>query len=87
MQSFEIGSHFHPYKITLIQELHIMKLADLDRWFLNEENYYFSKYILFSDECTFHNGNINRHNLHAASAYPSQTIGKQLGGYSQRPHH
>lgn len=64
------SAHFHPYKVTLTQELHINDEArrlSYCRWFLNvsEENYYFSKHILFSDECIFHNnGNVNRHNLH-----------------------
>jgi len=63
------SSHFHPYK-TLTQELHINDEARrlrYCRWFFNvsEENYHFSKYILFSDECIFHNnGNVNCHNLH-----------------------
>jgi len=63
-------AHFHPYKITLTQELHIddeARRLRYCRWFLNasEENYHFSEYILFSDECIFHNnGNVNRHNLH-----------------------
>jgi len=48
-------AHFHPYKITLTQELHINDEARrlrYCRWFLNvnEENYHFSKYILFSDK-------------------------------------
>lgn len=64
------SAHFHPYKATLTQELHIndeTRRLRYCRWFLNEseENYYFSKYILFSDECTFYNdGNVNRHNMH-----------------------
>lgn len=64
------SAHFHPYKIWLTQELYD---NDKDRrlrycrWLLDtsEENYYFPKYILFSDECIFHNnGYVNRHNLH-----------------------
>jgi len=64
------SAHFHPYKITLTQELHINEEARrlrYCRWFINvsEENCHFSKHILFSDECIFHNnGNVNRHNLH-----------------------
>jgi len=61
------SAHFHTYKITLSQELHINDEACRLRWFhnVNEKNYHFSKYILFSDECFFHNnGNVNRHNLH-----------------------
>jgi len=64
------SARFHPYKVTLTQELHINDEARRLRycqWLLNasEENYYFSKRILFSDECVFHNnGNVNRHNLH-----------------------
>ncbi|EZA51141.1 hypothetical protein X777_10433 [Ooceraea biroi] len=63
-------AHFHPYKIRLTQELHAndeLRRLRYCRWFLDvsEENYYFSKYILFSDECTFqNNGNVNRHNSH-----------------------
>jgi len=64
------SAHFHFYKITLTQKLHINDYARILTYcwsFLNvsEKNYHFSKYILFSDECIFHNnGNINRHNLH-----------------------
>jgi len=64
------SAHFHPYKAVLTQELYIndeTRRLRYCQWFLNEseKNYYFSKYILFSDECTFHNdGNVNRHNLH-----------------------
>ncbi|EFN63132.1 hypothetical protein EAG_00095, partial [Camponotus floridanus] len=60
------SAHFHPYKITLTQELHVNdepRRLRYCRWLLNvsEENYYFPKYILFSDECIFHNnGNVNR---------------------------
>ncbi|XP_026826929.1 zinc finger BED domain-containing protein 1 [Ooceraea biroi] len=64
------SAHFHPYKIRLIQELHAndeLHRLRYCRWFLDvsEENYYFSKYILFLDECTFQNNdNVNRHNSH-----------------------
>ena len=63
-------ARFHSYKAILTQEQHINDEARRLRycqWLLNvsEENYYFSKYILFSDECVFHNNdNVNRHNLH-----------------------
>ncbi|XP_011874347.1 PREDICTED: uncharacterized protein LOC105565619, partial [Vollenhovia emeryi] len=64
------AAHFHPYKVTLTQELHNNDEARRMRycqWLLNvsEENFYFTKYILFSDECTFsNNSTVNRHNLH-----------------------
>ncbi|XP_011883890.1 PREDICTED: uncharacterized protein LOC105571033 [Vollenhovia emeryi] len=64
------SAHFHPYKVVLTQELYANdkpRRLEYCRWLLNvsEENYYFSKYILFSDECTFkNNGIVNRHNSH-----------------------
>ncbi|XP_071578855.1 histone-lysine N-methyltransferase SETMAR-like, partial [Temnothorax nylanderi] len=64
------SAHFHPYKVTLTQELYANdkpRRLRYCQWLLNvsEENYYFSKYILFSDECIFHNdGKVNRHNSH-----------------------
>ncbi|EZA61810.1 hypothetical protein X777_09864 [Ooceraea biroi] len=64
------SAHFHPYKVILTQELHATdkpRRLEYCRWLLNvnEENYYFSKNILFSDECIFqNNGIVNRHNSH-----------------------
>ncbi|XP_011883614.1 PREDICTED: uncharacterized protein LOC105570778 [Vollenhovia emeryi] len=64
------SAHFHPYKVTLTQELFAddaPRRLRFCRWLLDvsEENFYFAKYILFSDECTFHNnGIVNRHNSH-----------------------
>ena len=56
------SARFHPYKITLTQELHIndeIRRLRYGQWLVNvnEENYYFSKHILFSDECVLHNPN------------------------------
>jgi hypothetical protein len=64
------AARFHPYKVTLTQELHVNDEARrlrYSQWLLNvsEQDYNFCKRILFSDECVFHNnGNVNRHNMH-----------------------
>lgn len=64
----KVLAHFHPYKVILTQELHLNEVRRLRycRWLLNvnEENFYFVKHIMFSDECIFHIGIINRHNMH-----------------------
>jgi len=101
MQSFEIGFHFHPYKIILTQELHINDEACRLRycqWFLLniiEENYYFSKYICsrMNDTMmatliaiTYITGISKFLTRCTVSAYSSQIVGECLGGYSRRDH-
>lgn len=64
------SAHFHPYKIQLVQELYVKdkpRRLEYCRWLLNatEEDYYFVKNILFTDECIFQNNGLNnRHNSH-----------------------
>jgi hypothetical protein len=61
---------FHPYHIQLLQELEANDFnirRGFCEWAINkvQEEQDFFKYVLFSDEATFHkNGNLNRHNFH-----------------------
>lgn len=61
---------YHPYKIQRHQELSendFEKRVEFCMWVLDKvaENENFFDFVLFSDECTFHNnGSVNRHNFH-----------------------
>lgn len=61
---------FHPYHPQLHQELNeqdFEKRITFCRWAQHQitENADFVKFVLFTDECTFHrNGFVNRHNFH-----------------------
>jgi len=61
--------NYHPYHITLVQELneadHILRVQ-FCRWALEmlDQNPDFFSNVCFSDEATFSNGSLNRHNCH-----------------------
>lgn len=61
---------YHPYHAQLHQELaenDFEKRITFCQWAQNQaaENENFFKFVLFTDECTFHrNGFVNRHNFH-----------------------
>ncbi|KAJ8915523.1 hypothetical protein NQ315_012404 [Exocentrus adspersus] len=61
---------FHPYQVQLHQELlenDFERRIHFCQWVHNvvAENEDFFKFVLFTDECTFHrNGFVNRHNFH-----------------------
>lgn len=61
---------FHPYRVQLHQELldvDLNRRLNFCHWAQNQigENEEFFKFVLFTDESTFHrNGFVNRHNFH-----------------------
>lgn len=65
-----LANKFHPYKVQLHQELSdndFERRTVFCQWAQNiiAENEDFFKYVMFTDESTFHrNGFVNRHNFH-----------------------
>lgn len=80
------SNKFHPYHAQLHQELtgdDFQKRVTFCRWAQNQiaENRDFFKFVMFTDECTFHrNGFVNRHNFHF---YDMQNLHKMCVNYFQ----
>ena len=76
--------NYHPYHITLVQELSKndrLLRVNFCRWALNtlNENPDFFSFVCFCDEATFHStGSLNRHNSHYWSPVNPQWMREQM---------